>query len=796
MAILSSASGCTGVKEKTASGQKTDLGSAAWITDDRELPVADSLMYGEIPAPLFRKAFTLEKNVRSATLFITAAGYYDAYVNGKPVGVNYLDPAWTNYSKRIYYAEYDLTADLRPGENVIGASLGNGFYNPLPLKMWGNINLRNFLPTGKPAFIARLRIEYENGDTLQICTDKSWKYSYGPIRKNNVYIGEIYNAGMDIAGWKQSGFNDSLWNESVQSNGPGGKLIKAFFPHIRKRESVSPVRITSPSKNIYLLDMGVNLTGTYRIRLKGQKDDTVTFRFGERLYEDGTLNPMTQVAGQIKRKGMGGPGAPDVAWQTDSFVFGDSTEAVYSPLFTFHIFRYMEIAGLKYKPELTDIEMIAFNTEVEKAGSFTCSSELINSIQTATERTFLDNLIGVQSDCPGRERFGYGGDLNATSEAFISNFGMHDFYRKAIYDYIDALQDTIFADTAPYVGIKICGPSWESAFLITQYKLLVYYNDTSIIKELYQNDLGWMAKVERLFPSGIIDKGLSDHESLIKVPVQLIGTSHYLECARIMKIFAGIMDDAANEKKFDGLATKLQGLIKERFWDKVVTDTINKQTLFATLLYHNIIPENDRKAAVDSLLETLKSAPASHFTTGIFGTKYILEELSEEGHADEVFKIVNSKAWPGWGYMLDRGATTIWETWKESDNVYSNCHPMFGTVSEWFYRWLGGIRPDPAYPGFERFTIAPALPDGLDFVKCSYKSPYGEIVSNWNNKNKNHPQFEITVPKGTTAAVSLPSVKKLTVKESKGESFSPSTKEGNKTVFDLKPGEYLISVIP
>jgi alpha-L-rhamnosidase len=299
----------------------------------------------------------------------------------------------------------------------------------------------------------------------------------------------------------------------------------------------------------------------------------------------------------------------------------------------------------------------------------------------------------------------------------MCNFDMHQFYRKAVYDYFDALQDTIFVDTAPYVGIKICGPSWESAFLITQNKLLEYYNDTGIVREFYKADLNWMAKVERMHPSGIVDKGLADHESLVKVPVQLIGTTHYLDCARIMKKFAGMNGDRNNEARFDSLAVRLKELVKEKYWSKPVPDTINRQTLFATLLYYDIVPENERKDCLDSLLTALKKAPSGHFTTGIFGTKYILEELSEEGYANEVFKIINSREWPGWGYMLSRGATTIWETWKESDNVYSNCHPMFGSVSEWFYRWLGGIRPDAEYPGFERFTIAPVMPEGLEYVK-------------------------------------------------------------------------------
>ena len=214
--------------------------------------------------------------------------------------------------------------------------------------------------------------------------------------------------------------------------------------------------------------MGENFTGLYRILLKGERGDTITMRFGERIYDDGTLNPMTTVAGQIKKSGTGGPGAPDIAWQEDKYIFGNKTEIWYSPLFTFHTYRYMEISGLKNQPNLTDIEGLIINTNVEDAGNFISSSDLVNSIQSAVESTFLANLISVQSDCPAREKFGYGGDLNATSEAFIYNFNMQEFYRKTIYDWVDAINDSCFVDTAPFVGIQYCGLSWESAFLITQ----------------------------------------------------------------------------------------------------------------------------------------------------------------------------------------------------------------------------------------------------------------------------------------------------------------------------------------
>jgi alpha-L-rhamnosidase len=372
---------------------------------------------------------------------------------------------------------------------------------------------------------------------------------------------------------------------------------------------------------------------------------------------------------------------------------------------------------------------------------------------------------------------------------------MQNFYRKTIYDWIDAMNDSCFVDTAPFVGIKYCGLSWESAFLTTQYHLFLYYNDTAIIHELYDRDLEWMKKVERLHPNGIVETGLSDHESLEPVPVQLTGTAHYLQCARIMKTFASYMGDVQHEKHFERLKERLRKILQENFWNKPVIEPINKQTLFSTLLYHNIIPKDEVASATDSLLASLGD-DHGHFKTGIFGTKYILEALSNNNHIQTVFDIVNSPDYPGWGYMVSQGATTIWETWKESDDVYSNCHPMFGSVTEWFYRWLGGIRPHPDYPGFEKFIINPFLPDGLDEVSSSYYSPYGKILSNWKRGADGNQNFEVEIPVGSSARFKLPESEKqnISFKDHSGKYIFPEFIDKEIQVYDLPSGSYTIVV--
>ncbi len=794
--ILISITACSRIQDKTNQEDFEPLSNAQWIEDARDLPANDSLFYLDNPSPLFRKEFKPSSTIENAKLFITAAGYYNASINGMRIGKNVLDPAWTDFSKRIYYTEYDVTSLINESDNCLGVSLGNGFYNPLPLRKWGRRNLRKDLTVGKPTFIAKLLINYKNGTSKEIVSDTTWKYNYGPLLKNSVYLGVAYDARKEIKEWNKPGFNDTVWNSVKKGNNPGGHLQKAFFPPVQITQKIKPVEISFPEEGTYIVDMGVNFTGTYKIKLTGDIGDTISFRFGERLYKDGKLNPMTTVIGQIKKKGIGGPGAPDVAWQTDSYIIGENSDTWFQPEFTYHTYRYMEIKGLDKKPAMSDVLGLFMNTNVINKNSFSSSSELLNSIQEITERTFLSNLISVQSDCPAREKFGYGGDLNATSESYIYNFDMKNFYRKTIYDWVDAMKDSTFVDTAPFAGVKYCGISWESAYLTTQYKLFLYYNDIEIVKEFYDLNKQWMEKVASIHPDGLVDKGLSDHESMEPVPVQLTGTSHYMECARIMETFATVMGDEVNQKKYGQLAEHLKNLVKTEFWDKPVKEKINRQTLFSTLLYHGIVPEDEITAAKDSLLLAVQNGPSGHFNTGIFGTKYVLEALSKMGSENVVFDIVNSTTYPGWGFMIDNGATTIWETWKESDNTFSNNHPMFGTVTEWYYRWLGGIRPDPENPGFKKFILGPSSPEGLEFVNCRYHTPFGEIISNWKKIQSGGIQYKMKIPIGTEANIILPLNHSQKIEIKKGHAaINPKEIDGLQTGdFKLKEGDYLITI--
>lgn len=724
----------------------TLLTGARWITDGSEITAIDSLFYLDHPAPLMRTGFNIRGNIEKAEMWITAAGYYETWLNGSRVGEQQIDPAWTDFSKRIYMTHYDVTTLVQQGKNSWGIMLGNGFYNPLPLRMWGSRNIRKDLPVGKPCVIARLVITLKNGNRHVFCTSDQWVTKPGPITRNNVYLGEWYDARKEVRDWNKPGASAKGWETATVVDGPGGRLELAEFPPIRITKWLEPVSIKRDKNLSQIIDFGQNFAGLIRLKIHAQAGDTIRIRYGELLYPDGLLNPMTTVCGQIKGAGIGGPGAPAIALQMDVYIAKGKNSEFFQPRFTFHGFRYAEISGMKTDISKSDIRAGSMNTDVIEACRIVSSSEYLNKLNRNCRWTFLSNLQSVQSDCPAREKFGYGGDINATADAYIYNFDMRNIYRKMIFDWVDAMKPDGFVDTAPFVGIEYCGLSWESAFLFLQHALWVHYGDAGLIKEMYKTDQLWMEKIARIHPGLVVDNGLSDHESLATVPVELTGTCHYFQIARIMAKFAAINGDQSGILRYTKLAEDIRLRIIDLFWDQPDKEVPNQQTLLASLLYSDVLDTQNQAVALDRLLKVLADADY-HVTTGIFGTKYLLDVLSSHNRTDIAFRVVNQSGFPGWKYMIDNGATTLWETWKESDNTFSQNHPMFGSVSEWYLKWLGGIQPDAENPSKNSVILKPRPVKEIDSLTVEKYFPSGSLVSRWwwNDKTL---CFEFTIPDG------------------------------------------------
>ncbi|MBT3241655.1 MAG: family 78 glycoside hydrolase catalytic domain [Bacteroidetes bacterium] len=736
---------CSQPQDNTRQLESDLLASAMWIGSDEELPIEDSLFYLDHPAPLLRKTFELKKAPENALIRITAAGYYVLWINGKVIGEQELAPAWTDYSKRIYYRDFDVTEELRKGVNVISIELGNGWYNPLPLRMWGHVNLRERLNVGNPRCIATLSIEDARGKQTLIETDESWLWHPGSVIRNSIYLGEWHDDNKFLTGWKNAGFDDSDWGKVAVLGSPGGQLQLADFPPIRKTATLKPVKLWQNEPGKWIVDFGQNLAGWIKYEGPANKGDSIQFRFGERIWPDSTLNPLTAVCGQIKRAGTGGPGAPDIAEQIDVYI-PSGQNGLFETKFTFHGFRYMEVTGLPAR-DVSEIDPNSFTafrvgTDVATSGSFQAESEWINDIQKMVEWTFTSNLFSVASDCPAREKFGYGGDISANAEAWLYNYEMKSIYVKFIRDWKDAMREGKFVDTAPYVGINYCGIAWEGSFMMLQDWLFKFYGDLDLVREWYPVNQKWIRKAQDIIGLDLTREGLSDHESLIPVPVELIGTAYYYKSLRTMQKFAALLEDTESAKEYGEYADQIQIIMRDSLWNHPIKEFKNKQTWLATLLYHDILAPADQQKAITMLTEEL-ARNDNRLTTGIFGTPYLLEVLSKYGHVQQAYDLVSRKEFPGWRFMLENGATTLWETWKESDNVFSQNHPMFGGVSMWLHKWIGGI--DPVDGGFTRMMIHPAPVNGIDKFSVTRSYNGKEVGVSW-KRSKSIIEFELLVP--------------------------------------------------
>jgi alpha-L-rhamnosidase len=737
---------------------------AKWIRRDEPAPSTEREFFQDRPAPLLRKEFSLGKKVARARVYVVGLGYYELRLNGKKVGDHLLDPAWTTYSKHVFYTTYDVTAELRQGANALGVLLGGGFWDPLPLKLFRRFNLREALPVGQPCLRLQLEVQFTDGSRQTVISDESWKTSGGPIVQNSVYLGEVYDARREQPGWDQPGFADAAWQSAVAAEPPTGVLRAAMSPPIRKTATVKPTKVSEPKPGVFIVDMGQNFAGTVTLRLNGEAGTKVTLRYGELLHPDGTLNPMTSVTGQIKGvRENAAIGAPETAVQTDVYVCRGGGAEEWTPRFTFHGFRYVELTGFPGTLTTGALEGNRLNSDVASAGEFSCSNPLLNRIQEVVRWTQLSNIFSVQSDCPHREKLGYGGDIVATSEMAMLNFDMARFYAKTVQDFADAARPNGgITETAPFVGIADeglgggSGPvGWGTAYPLLMWQLYQYYGDRETLAEHYPAARKWLQLLQSRAQDGILDNGISDHESLAPKPRALTGTAFYYYNAHLLSQIAAILGRAEDAKQYAALAASVRDAFNRRFL-KPGTGRYDSatQACQAFALYFGLVPPEERAAALKVLVDDIQ-ARGNHLTTGIFGTKYMLEALTDAGRADVAAALAEQKTFPSWGFMLENGATTLWEHWAFSDNVFSHNHPMFGSVSEWFLNGPGGIAPAPDAAGFHRVRLRPRFVPGLTWAKARHRSVRGPIACEWRREGETV-RLDVSLPPGVTAELELP----------------------------------------
>ena len=768
---------------------------AKWISDGSVQPAKDEDYYKDDPMPLFRKEFSADKKIQSARLYITGLGYYEAYMNGKKIGDHELDPGFTTYGKEILYSVYDITNNLKKGKNVIGVMLGNGWFNPLPLRLFGRIDLRKYQTTGRPCLKAEMHLHFSDGTMQIISTDESWLTAGGPIVRNNVYLGEVYDANKEVPNWNNSGSNSSQWKNATVVSGPAGKLSAQIIPPIRVTSILKPNTITEVGKDTFIVDMGQNFAGVARISVHGVKGARIRLRYGENIYADGRLNYMTTVCTQIK-KGIlkGGPGAPETAWQQDEYIVRGNGNENWKARFTFHGFRYVEITGWPGKPTLNNIEGMRMNSDLEQVGTFSCSNEMFNNLHRAIQWTFLSNVFSVQSDCPGREKMGYGADMVATADAFMFNYDMSNFYSKAVHDFANEQQvDGGITEMAPYMGIADkgyggeSGPlGWELAFPFLQHKLFEYYGDTSVIRENYSALQKQIQFLQSKSIDGLFHWDISDHEAIDPKPEAFTAAAFYYHHVLLAKQFATLLGKTEDSIKYAKLANGIRSAIIRKY---LVTGTGRfdnaTQSAQEFALWYRLSPEPEK--SFEQLIKELERHEW-HTSSGIFGNKMMFDVLREFNRNDIAYRIANQKTYPSWGFMLASGATTLWETWAYPENFPSQNHPMFGSVDEWFYRSILGI--NNLSPGFDSILIKPQPTEGLTWAKGEYNCPQGMIRSSWTLSGKSF-QLQVTIPPNCHVRIELPSSPGSTIKKDGILISDPLFKNGY-CILQLFSGNYVL----
>jgi len=766
---------------------------ASWISDGSANPALDEDYYKPDRMPLLRKTFSAAKKVLSARLYISGIGYYEAYLNAKKISGNVLDPGFTTYRKQVLYVVHDITPLIKKGVNTAGIMLGSGWWNPLPFKFFARWDLRNYQQTGRPCVKAEIHINYTDGTKEIIATDASWQSAPGPITQNNVYIGEHYDARLEQKNWSSSNEDKLAWKNAVLTPGPEGVLTAQMQPPIRVTKIVQPVRMINYKPGVFIADMGQNFAGVAAIKVKGAAGTTIALRYGEELLDDGSLNTMTTSATQIKKGGIPAPpGAPESLWQEDRYTLKGEGIEVWHPRFTFHGFRYVEITGWPGTPAVNDIEGLRMNTDFFQNGDFACSDTSFNKLHTAIQWTFLSNVFSVQSDCPGREKMGYGADIAVTANAYMYNYDMANFYTKTVRDYANEQQpDGGITEIAPYTGIADrgyggeSGPlGWELAFAYLQKQLYDMYGDKRIIENNYEAVKKQLTFLQSKAKDNFFYWDISDHEALDPKPEALSATAFYFQHAAMGAEFAGILGKTDDSIKYAKLAQSIKASIAAKFLvpgtGRFDNGTESAQ-LFA--LWYGLSPEKDN--TLKALLQEFERHNW-HVSTGIFSTKFLFDVLRENDMNEVACCIAQQKDYPGWINMLNNGASTLWEAWHAPGTVYSANHPMFGSIDEWFYRSILGI--NAAAPGFKKIIIKPQPAGNINWAKGSYQSVMGIIKSDW-KKEGDRFSLQVSIPVNTNAIVYIPSKQNAAVSES-GKPVKMLRYEKEYAVVEIGSGEY------
>lgn len=707
-------------------------------------------------APLLRKGFMVDRKPVRATAYVTGLGFYELRLNGKRVGDHVLDPGFTRYDRRVLYATYDITDQVRQGKNAVGALLGNGWYNYTVKAAW---DFDKAAWRDAPKLLCQIVLEFADGTTQTVVTDSTWKATASPIVSNDLLTGETYDARKEIAGWDTADFNDASWAGAAEVKAPGGVVSAQMHLPIRVTDTLKPKKLTEPKPGVYVYDIGQNMAGIAEITVDAPAGTTVELKFGEALNPDGTLN-QDKIAVHTRQPGF----------QTDHYTTREGGKQTWRPRFTYHGFQYVQVTGLPAKPRLEDLKGLVLHTGFESAGSFECSDDLLNKIQHNTRWSYISNFHHMPTDCPQREKNGWTGDAHLAAETGLYNYDTASSYTKWIQDIQDEQKpEGEIPGIVPTAGWGYGwgnGPAWDSAYPLISWRLYEFSGDLRILEKNYDNFKRYVDYLTRRSEDHIVSIGLGDWcPAKSQTPAPITSTAYYYVDTVLLAKMAALLGKAEDNKTYTALAQEIRGAFNRHFF-KPETGLYGEgtQTALSCALYQGLVESGQQEQVIKNLVAAV-AAKDNHLDCGILGTKYLLHALADNGHADLAFKVATQKTFPSWGDWIGRGATTLWEQWDEgTGGDLSRNHIMFGDISAWFYQTLCGIRPDISGPGFKKFRVQPSLKNNLSWAKATYDSAHGAITVEW-RRTGDQLKLDVTVPANTIATVAIPSLNNTSVTE-------------------------------
>ena len=741
---------------------KPEEWKAQWIENPSETD-----REGSKPCNYFRKEFSATKTVKSARIYSTCHGLYELYLNGQKVSADLFAPGYTAYKKRLQYQIYDVTSLIKP-KNAIGAIVGDGWYRG-HVTGWRFTNYYGSML----GLLAQIQINYTDGTSELVCTDGSWKVTNnGPIRESDMFDGETYDARMDMPGWANRGFDESAWQKTIVAEYPKNILVAPQGEVVKAIEEIKPIKLFTTPKGEKVFDLGQNITGWARLKVQGNKGDTVVLKFAEMLDKEGNFFTANLEHAKV----------------TDTYILkGEGTE-VFEPHFTFHGFRYISIEGISGEPAPDQVSGVVVHSDIKPTGSFSCSNPLINQLQQNIQWSQRDNSLDIPTDSPQRgERQGWTGDAQVFGATAAFNFNVAPFFTKWLLDLAaDQLPNGSVPSVVPYaqhpVYLRLYGcAAWGDAATVIPWDMYLAYGDKRILEVQYPSMKAWVEYMKSQAGEDLIWNGPFSYKTmnyqygdhLAFAPLDpcdfpgattsrdIITTSYFAYSTSLLAKMAAVIGNKEDAAKYSQLSEAIKKAFQKEFLTPGGRLASQSQTAYSMALEFGLLPEDLVPKAAANLAEDVKIM--GHLTTGYVGTSLLCKALSDNGYADLAFTLLNNEEYPSWLYMVKKGATTLWERWNavRPDGTVERSsfnHYALGSVGEWMYQYIAGINIDPENPGYKHILLSPHPGGGLTHAEAELKTMYGKVKSAW-KLEAGEMVYEVTVPANTTATITLPGAK-------------------------------------